>query len=151
MKVWLDGDACPREVKEIVFRASERRRFPVTLVANKAQVIPRFTWITQVTVPGGMDVADAYLVAHAEPTDLVVTQDVPLAAELVAKGVTAMSPRGETFTEANVAERLSIRDFLTEVRAMGGTTGGPPPFDAKAKQAFANAFDRWLAKHAPKA
>lgn len=147
MKVWIDADACPRDVKEIVFRASRKRRFPVTLVANKLQATPKLAWITSVQVAHGLDVADDYIVQHAQPGDLVVTQDVPLAAELVAKEVDALSVRGELWTEANVGERLSVRDMMTEARAMGMTTGGPPPFDAKAKQQFANAFDRWLSRH----
>lgn len=147
MKVWIDADACPRDVREIVFRASRKRRFPVTLVANKAQPTPPMKWITAVQVAQGMDVADDHIAQHATPGDLVITQDVPLAAELVAKGVDALSVRGELWTEANVGERLSVRDLMTEARAMGLTTGGPPPFDQKARQAFANAFDRWLSQH----
>jgi len=147
VKVWIDADACPREVKEVVFRASGKRRFPVTLVANKLQATPRFAWITAVQVAHGLDVADEHIVQHAQPGDLVITQDVPLAAELVAKGVDALSVRGELWTEANVGERLSVRDMMTEARAMGLVTGGPPPFGPKAKQQFANAFDRWMAKN----
>lgn len=147
MKVWIDADACPRDVKEIVFRASTKRRFPVTLVANKLQQVPKPAWITSIQVSQGMDVADDYIVEHSEVGDLVITQDVPLAAELVDKGVAALSIRGELWTEANIGERLSIRDTMTEARAMGITTGGPPPFDNKAKQRFANGFDRWLTKH----
>lgn len=144
MKVWIDADASPREVKEIVFRASRKHRFPVTLVANRLQATPPVAWITSVQVSHGLDVADDYLVAHCAPGDLVITQDIPLAAEIVAKGALAMSPRGEVFTEANIGERLSVRDAMTEVREMGLGGGGPPPFDEKVKRAFANAFDRWL-------
>lgn len=147
MKVWIDADACPRDVKEIVFRASRKRRFPVTLVANKLQATPNLAWITAVQVAHGLDVADEHIVQHAQPGDLVVTQDVPLAAELVAKGIDALSVRGELWTEANVGERLSVRDMMTEARAMGLVTGGPPPFDDRAKQQFANAFDRWITRH----
>ncbi len=147
MKVWIDADACPRDVKEIVFKRSTRQRFPVTLVANRLQAVPKPAWITAVQVAQGLDVADEHIVQHAEPGDLVITQDVPLAAELIAKGVAAISVRGETWTEANIGERLSVRDMLTEARAMGITTGGPPPFDGKARQRFANAFDRWIQQH----
>lgn len=147
MKVWIDADACPRDVKEIVFRASRKRRFPVTLVANKLQPVPKLAWIQAVQVAHGLDVADEHIVQRAQPGDLVITQDVPLAAELVAKGVDALSVRGELWTEANVGERLSVRDTMTEARAMGIVTGGPPPFDDKAKRSFANGFDRWLAQN----
>lgn len=147
MKVYIDGDGCPRGAKDIVFRAAERRGIDVVLVANRDVAVPRHVRISAVRVSQGLDVADAWLVQHAEPGDLVITSDVPLAAELVAKGVTAMSPRGETWTAANVGEKLSLRDFFTEAREsglMGG--GGPPPFDQKAARAFANAFDAWLTR-----
>ncbi len=147
MKIWIDADACPRDVKDIVFKRSAKQRFPVTLVANKLQPTPKWRWITAVQVAHGLDVADEHIVQHAQPGDLVITQDVPLAAELIDKGVAALSVRGELWTEANIGERLSVRDMMTEARAMGMVTGGPPPFDAKAKQSFANAFDRWLTKH----
>lgn len=148
MRIWIDADACPVAIREIVFRASRKRRLPVTLVANKLVPTPGLNWIQCVVVAQGMDVADDYIAARVGPDDLVITQDIPLAAEVVAAGAIALSPRGEPFTEANVAERLAIRDAMTEVRAMGELTGGPPPFDDKVKRAFANAFDRWL--HAKK-
>lgn len=144
MKIWIDADACPRPVRDVVFKASTKRRFPVTLVANSFVQTPSLKWITSVKVDSGLDVADDYLVEHASPGDLVITQDIPLAAELLEKGVDAMSPRGTMFTQANIGERLAIRDFMTEARASGITGGGPPPFDAKTKQKFSNAFDRWL-------
>ncbi|MGC6493448.1 MAG: YaiI/YqxD family protein [Myxococcota bacterium] len=147
MMIWIDADACPRDVKEVVFKASLKRKLPVTLVANRYQQHPELRWIQFVRVDHGMDVADEHIVQHSTPGDLVITQDVPLAAELVEKGVEALSHRGELWTERNVAERLSVRDAMTELRAMGVMTGGPPAYDNKAKQAFANAFDRWLAKH----
>lgn len=144
MKLWIDADACPKPVREIVLRASERRRVPVTFVANKFIPVPKLAWVDSVQVPKGMDVADAYIVEHLSPQDLVVTQDVPLAAEVVEKGAEAISPRGVTWTAKNIREKLSVRDFFTEVRESGVITGGPKPFDNKAKQAFANALDRWL-------
>lgn len=144
MRVWIDADACPRDVKEIVFRSSRKRRFPVTLVANRLQAVPKVAWITSVQVAQGFDVADDYIASQVAPEDLVITQDVPLAAQIVQLGATALSPRGELFTEANAGERLSVRDLMTEAREAGLVTGGPPPFDEKAKRAFANAFDRWL-------
>lgn len=145
MRIWIDADACPRPVKEIVFKRSEKKGLRVTLVANSFQRTPHVAWIDFVQVPQGMDAADHHIAANVTAPDLVITQDVPLAAEIVESGATAMSVRGELWTEDNVRERLSIRDFLTEARAMGVTTSGPPPFDQKAKQTFANAFDRWLA------
>jgi len=146
MTIWIDADACPRAVKEVVFRRAERGRLRTVLVANSFQQVPRFNWITAVKVDKGMDVADDYIVQHCETGDLVITQDVPLAAEIIEKGVSALSIRGEEWNENNIRERLSIRDMMTEARASGVVTGGPPPFDQKAKQRFANAFDRWLAR-----
>ena len=144
MKVWIDADACPRAVKEIVLRAAERRKVPVTFVANKPIPVPKLAWVNAVQVPKGMDVADTYIVEHSSPEDLVVTQDVPLAAEIVERGGQAISLRGVTWTKENIREKLSLRDFFTEARESGVMTGGPPPFDNRAKQAFANALDRWL-------
>ena len=116
----------------------------MTFVANKFIQVPKLAWVDSVRVPKGMDVADTYIVEHLQPEDLVVTQDVPLAAEVVAKGAQAISPRGVTWTEQNVREKLSLRDFFTEAREAGIMSGGPRPFDNKVKQAFANALDRWL-------
>ena len=144
MKIWIDADACPKAVREVALKASERRQVPLTFVANKFIPTPAVDWITSVRVEQGPDVADAYIAKHVTPDDLVVTQDVPLAAEVVGKGALAISLHGVTWTEENVREKLSIRDFLTEVRETGVLTGGPPPYDNKAKQAFANALDRWL-------
>lgn len=146
MRVWIDADACPRPVREIVFRASRKRRFPVTLVANKPIDVPKLAWISAVQVPSGLDMADHHIAQHVQPGDLVITQDIPLAAEVIATGATAISLRGETWTEGNIGERLSMRDFLTEARASGVQTGGPPPFDDRAKNQFANALDRWLTR-----
>ncbi len=146
MKIWIDADACPRGVRDVVLRAAERRRVPLTFVANKFVPTPTLAWINSVQVPHGLDVADAYIVQHVGPHDLVVTQDVPLAAEVVEKGALAISHRGVEWTADNVREKLSLRDFFTEARESGIQTGGPPPFDNKAKQAFANALDRWLTK-----
>lgn len=144
--LWIDADACPRDVREIVLRASTKRRIPLVFVANRTQSPPRLAWVREIIVSKAMDAADAYLVAEAVLGDLVVTQDVPLAAELVAKGVSVISPRGVVWTVANIGERLAVRDLMTEVRAMGEITGGPPPFDEKAKRAFAAAFEPWVAR-----
>ena len=112
MKIWIDADACPRGVREIVLRAAERRRVPLTFVANKFVPTPNLAWINAVQVPHGLDVADTYIVQHLSPEDLVVTQDVPLAAEVVEKGALAISHRGVTWTPENVREKLSLRDFF---------------------------------------
>ncbi len=145
-RVWIDGDGCPRLVKEIVYRAAQRGVIAVTLVANRPVVTPRHPRIDSVVVNRGLDVADDYLVAHARPGSLVVTSDVPLAAELVRGGVAVVSARGEWFTPSNVGEKLSLRDFFTDARAAGMIEGGgPAAFDAKAGRTFANALDRWIA------
>ncbi len=144
MQVWIDGDGAPKAIKEVVFKASMRRKVRVTLVANRWQQLPKSPLIAQVVVSAGMDVADDYIVAHSEPGDLVITQDVPLAAEVVEKGGDVLQPRGGMLTAENVRQRLSTRDFMAEMRAGGLTGGGPPPFGAKEKQQFANHLDRWL-------
>lgn len=145
-KVWIDGDGCPRVVKEIVWKAAHRGAIFVTMVANRAIVVPRSSRIHTVVVPKGMDVADDWLVAHAGTNELVITSDVPLAAELVPRGVQVMSPRGEWFTPSNIGEKLSLRDFFTDARAAGMIDGGGPAgFDERAKRAFANGLDQWIA------
>lgn len=144
-RVWLDGDGCPRVIKEIVWRAVERGAIEVTIVANRPLTVPRSAYIRTVVVKHGLDVADDWLVANASPGELVVTSDVPLAAELVAKGVVVVSPRGERFTPSNMGEKLSLRDFFTEARASGLVEGGGPAgFDERAKREFAAALDQWL-------
>lgn len=146
-RVFIDGDGCPRAVLHIVFRAADKRDIRVVMVANRDVQVPRHPNITKVKVPAGMDVADAWLVQNASPQDLVLTSDVPLAAELVAKGVTAVSFRGDTYTKATIGDRKAMRDFHTEAREAGILTGGgPPPFDARASKAFAGAFDGWLTR-----
>lgn len=145
MQLWIDADGCPGMVKEVVFRAAQKRGVDVTAVANRPIQAPRHPRIHTVLVPHGLDVADDWLVRHAQEGDLVLTSDLPLAAELVAKGVTAISARGEIWTMENVRERLSIRDFTMEVRESGLVQGsGPPPYDARALRIFASAFDAWL-------
>ena len=135
MKIWIDADATPREVKELVFRASERLQLPVILVANlRLQPPPGQPLVTAVRVEGGPDVADDYIAANAEPGDLVVTQDIPLAALLVPKQVAVLDPRGDEHTSETIGERLSVRDFMEQMRSNGAVTGGPPPFDARARQ-----------------
>ncbi|MDS4039569.1 MAG: YaiI/YqxD family protein [Candidatus Competibacter sp.] len=146
MKIWIDADACPAPVKAIVFRASQRRGVPVTLVANHRAQSPPSPLITVVQVDQGFDAADDYLVEHAAASDLVITADIPLAARLVAQGVPALNPRGELYAADNVRERLALRNLKEELRAAGNMTGGPAPYHDRDKQAFANSLDRWLAR-----
>ena len=146
-RVWIDGDGAPRVVKEIVWKAAERGVCTALIVANRPLVVPKHRNIQTVVVKHGLDVADDWLVAHAGPGDLVITSDIPLAAELVPLGVEVMSPRGEWFTPSNIGEKLSMRDFFTEARASGMIEGsGPAAFDEKAKRGFANGLDQWLGR-----
>ena len=147
VRVWIDADACPGPVKDIVFRASRRLGVPVTLVANRPLPLPRSPLITAVQVGSGFDEADHVLAQRAERSDLVITADIPLAARLVARGVAVLNPRGEAYSTENIQERLTLRDLKEELRSAGVTTGGPSPFHHRDKQAFANALDRWLARH----
>lgn len=147
MKIWIDADATPRDVKDVVFRAAKRLNIPTVLVANHHLRPPVGNpMISAVWVNGGPDVADQHIVAESEAGDLVVTQDIPLAALLVPKGVAVLDPRGEEHTSETIGERLSIRDLMEEARSLGVQTGGPPPWDARAKQAFASALDRTLTR-----
>lgn len=147
MKIWVDADAAPRDVKELVFRSAKRLAIDVVLVANqRLQTPPGNAHVSAVWVDGGPDVADQYIATHAAAGDLVITQDVPLAAQLVPKAVTVLDPRGEEHTAETIGERLSVRDFMEQARLSGLVTGGPPPYDARAKQAFAAALDRALTR-----
>lgn len=147
MKIWVDADAAPRDVKELVFRSAKRLAIEVVLVANRRlQTPPGNALVSAVWVDGGPDVADQYIAMHAAPGDLVVTQDVPLAAQLVPKEVTVLDPRGDEHTAETIGERLSVRDFMEHARLSGLVTGGPLPYDARAKQTFAAALDRALTR-----
>jgi uncharacterized protein len=147
LKIWIDADAAPRDVKELVFRAAKRLQVETVLVANqRLQAPPGNPMVTAVRVDGGADVADRYIVEHASPGDLVVTQDVPLAALLVPQGIAVIDPRGVEHTSETIGERLSVRDFMEQARFAGVVTGGPPPYDAKARQLFAAALDRVLTR-----
>jgi uncharacterized protein YaiI (UPF0178 family) len=146
MKIWIDADACPRIIKEIVFRASERLQVPVCLVANQNLAKAHSRLVTSVQVAAGLDIADDYIVQHAAPADLVITADIPLAARLVAGGGVALDPRGEIYTEENVGERLSTRDLMQELRATGLVQGGPAQFGLVDRQRFASALDRLLTR-----
>ena len=144
LRLWIDADACPREVKELVFRAAERFAVPTVLVANSSLSIPRLAQVSTVRVPKGLDVADAHIVREAAKGDVAVTADVPLAAALVRKGVEVIDPRGEIYSPDNIEERLAMRDLMQELRDSGVATKGPKTFDARARQQFANALDRVL-------
>ena len=145
LKIWIDADACPRAIKEIVFKASSRLEIPVCLVANAQMTIPPGPLITFIKVEKGADIADLYIFTQVTVNDLVITADIPLAAQVVAKGATAIDPRGELYTEENTGERLSMRNFMQSLRDNGVDTGGPPPFGPKDKERFANSIDRILA------
>ncbi|WP_347249048.1 YaiI/YqxD family protein [Zoogloea sp.] len=147
MHIWIDADACPGVIKEILFRAAERLQIDTTLVANRLLRPPPSRFIRAVQVPAGFDVADAHIVAQVAGGDLVVTADIPLAAAVLARGAHALNPRGELYTQANIAERLSMRNFLEELRSSGVQTGGPAAFSQADRQAFGAALDRFLARH----
>jgi hypothetical protein len=146
MQIWVDADACPKVIKDILFRAAQRVQIPLTLVANHALQVPNSPLIKSIQVSGGFDVADNYIVQQCNPGDLVITADIPLAAELVEKGAIAINPRGEHYTPENIRQRLAMRDFMQQMRDNGQASGGPPPLDNTDKQAFANSLDRLLAK-----
>lgn len=152
--IWVDADACPNAIKEILFRVAARTGIEVILVANQALAVPRIASVRALQVASGFDVADDEIVRLCTAGDLVVTADIPLAAEVIAKGATALNPRGELYTRENVRARLNMRDFLDTMRASGVHTGGPPALDQRDRQAFANALDRFIARaarqrHAP--
>jgi uncharacterized protein YaiI (UPF0178 family) len=146
LKIWIDADACPRVIKEIIFRASERLELPVLLVANKSLSKHHSRLVESIVVADGFDVADDYIAEHAAPEDLVITADIPLAARVVAKGGAALDPRGEHYTEENVGERLSMLDLMMELRAGGLVQGGPAQFSLTDRQRFASSLDRLLTK-----
>jgi uncharacterized protein len=146
MKIWVDADACPGGVKELIIRTARRLRIPVVFVANKTISIPESAYITTIRVGMGPEVVDAYLEQYAEGSDFVVTQDIPLASTLVPKGITVINPRGELYTAENIRQRLSIRNFMQDIREAGGITPGPKEFGPKEKQRFSDTLDRELTK-----
>jgi hypothetical protein len=148
-QIWVDADACPKVIKEILFRAAERIGMQLTLVANQPLNIPRSRHIRTVQVPSGFDVADNYIVQQVAKDDLVITADIPLAAEVIAKGALALNPRGELYTEANIRQRLTMRDFMETLRSSGVDTGGPAALSQADRQQFANHLDRLLAQRRP--
>lgn len=145
MHIWVDADACPKPVKDILFRAAAKREVMVTLVANQPLHTPPSKYISTVQVPAGFDVADDEIVKRIEQGDLVVTADIPLAAEVIEKQAIALNPRGELYTPENIRERLNMRDFMSELRDTGVQTGGNASYGNREKQAFANQLDRLLA------
>lgn len=147
MEIWVDADACPVVIKDIIFRAAKRTKVQVTLVANQFIQIPRSSNIKFIRVTAGFDVADKEIVKRVNQGDLVITSDIPLAAEAIEKGATALSPRGEMHTTENIKQRLNIRDFMDTMRSSGINTGGPPPLNHNDRQNFANHLDRILTKN----
>lgn len=146
MRVWVDADACPGPIKDLILRAALRLGLPLVFVANKTIGIPESIYVTTVRVAKDPEAVDEYITLHAEASDLVITQDIPLASLLVPKGIAVMSPRGEVFTAENVGERLSIRNFMHDAREAGVVTPGPRPFGLKDRQRFADALDRELTR-----
>ena len=145
--IWVDADACPKVIRESLFRAAKRVERPLILVANHVISVPNSPWISCRQVPQGFDVADDYIVQQVSAGDLVITSDIPLAAEVIEKGAGVISSRGEQLTANNIRPRLNMRDFMETMRSTGELSGGPPALGAKDKQAFANALDRYLAQH----
>lgn len=144
MKIWVDADACPATIREILYRAAQRTGLTLTLVANHAIAVPNSPLLKSLQVAKGFDIADDEIVKRARPGDLIITSDIPLAAEVVAAGCLALSPRGELFTRDNVRARLNMRDFLDTMRASGAHTGGPSAMSAAEQRQFANTLDRLL-------
>lgn len=149
MQIWVDADACPKVIKEILFRAAVRRRIPLILVANSPLRTPPSPYIRTLQVPAGFDIADNHIVAQVQAGDLVVTADIPLAAAVIARAAHALNPRGELYTTDNIRERLAMRNLMDQLRSTGVHTGGPPALDLTDRQAFANKLDAFLHRHAP--
>jgi uncharacterized protein YaiI (UPF0178 family) len=147
MKIWVDADACPGVIKEILFRVADRLEIEVTLVANKLLRVPPSRFIKAIQVPAGFDVADNEIVRLTETGDLVVTADIPLASDVLKKSAYALNPRGEFYTNDNIQQFLSMRSFMDELRSSGVDTGGPAPFSQADRQTFANQLDRHLTRH----
>ena len=148
MQIWIDADACPGVIKEILFRAAQRTGVQLTLVANQFLRVPAAANISMIQVPQGFDVADNEIVKRAGAGDLVITSDIPLAAEVIDKGANVLSPRGEWYSTENIRARLNMRDFMDTLRSSGVDTGGPPALNQADRQAFANHLDSFLTRHA---
>lgn len=149
MQIWIDADACPRPIKDILFRAAERRQIPMILVANRILRIPASRYIRTLRVAHGFDVADREIVDQVQAGDLVVTADIPLAAAVIKRGARALDPRGVLYTDDNVQERLAVRNLMDQLRATGVETGGPAPWSQSDSHAFANQLDRILSSWPP--
>jgi len=147
MKIWVDADACPRVIKDILFRAAERVRIETILVANQPLHTPPSRYISSVQVSAGFDVADNEIVQRLIAGDLVITADIPLASEVIDKAAHALNPRGEFYTPENIRQRLGMRDFMEELRGSGVMTGGPASLNQRDRQNFANELDRFLTRH----
>jgi len=145
--IWVDADACPFAIKEILFRAAERTQIPLTLVANQPLRTPRSRFVRAIQVPRGFDMADSRIANEVRPGDLVITADIPLAADVIDRGGHAVNPRGELYTQDNIRERLAMRNLMDGLRSAGVDTGGPPPLSQADRQAFANQLDRLLARY----
>jgi uncharacterized protein YaiI (UPF0178 family) len=144
LQVWVDADACPVAIKEILYRAAERFEIPVTLIANTQLRTPPSRFIRAVQVPRGFDVADKEIVHRVQPNDLVITADIPLASEVIARGALALDPRGELYSADNIGEKLQMRNFMDQLRASGVQTSGPPALDQADRKRFADRLDRLL-------
>lgn len=149
MHIWVDADACPKVIRDILFRAATRTRISLTLVANQTLHVPPSPFIRSVQVPAGFDVADNEIVRRVSAGDLVISSDLPLAAEVIEKGGHVLSHRGEWYSAANIRPLLNMRDFMDNLRASGVQTGGPPPMSQNESRAFAGHLDRFLASHQP--
>lgn len=147
LQLWVDADACPNVIKDILFRVAEKRRIVCTLVANQFIPVPRVDWLKSIQVPAGFDVADDRIVELIQPGDLAITADIPLAAKVVEKGAFALNPRGTFYTTENIKQRLTMRNFMEELRGSGVQVGGPASFSQQDRMAFANALDRFLTQH----
>jgi uncharacterized protein YaiI (UPF0178 family) len=147
MQIWVDADACPKVIKEILFRAADRMKIQLTLVANKMLYCPPSQFIRAMQVPAGFDVADNKIAQLVEAGDLVITADIPLAADVITRGGLALNPRGELYTKDTIQERLTMRNFMDGLRGSGVETGGPPALSQKDRQTFANQLDRLLARY----
>jgi len=146
MTIWVDADACPTVIKDILYRAAERKQLPLVLVANQPLRVPPSKFIRTMQVSAGFDVADDAIAEQCQPGDLVITADIPLAADVIKKGGQALSPRGELFTKSNIGSRLNMRDFMDTMRSSGEHTGGPPPLHQRDRMAFANELDKILSR-----
>lgn len=150
LQLWVDADACPKVIKEILFRAAEKRQVLCTLVANQFIPVPPSPWLKSIQVPSGFDVADDRIVELIQPGDLAITADIPLAAKVVEKGAFALNPRGSFYKAENIRQRLTMRNFMEELRSSGVQVGGPATFSQQDRMAFANTLDRFLTQHLPR-